>query len=198
MPDADKRVFDYFASNEDTAEEVDYLAFASYAFAKFEWFEKFLVQNGVEPTRAEIDKWIAELPDSRLKEIHDNASRVFRNAARLYMDDRVKLAEAKAVSASIRDEVKRHNEVLEGYVRRATSFKDNLPANIGVGILSSVIFSVVIIVASLIFTKDPSPIALYKSFGPSDTAPHPAPLPPTPRLTPPAVPTTPLPPAKGS
>ena len=173
MPDADKRIFDYFARNEETAQEVDYLAFASYAFSKFEWLEKFVDRNGVEPTQAEIEKWVAELPDSRLDEIHNNASRVFRNAARIYMADRIKRAQDEAVSASVFSELARHNAAVEGFVKRVTSFSANLLPNIGVGILSSVIFSIVIIVASLIFTKDPSPIALYKSFAPSDAVPAP-------------------------
>lgn len=99
------------------------------------------------------------------------ASRVFRNAARIYMAERVKEAQAKAVLDSIDTKIKRHNLALERTVRSATSFRENLLPNIGSGILSSVIFSIVIILASLIFTRDSSPIAIYKSM----TAPGPAP-----------------------
>lgn len=162
MPIADKRVFDYFSANEETAQEVDYLAFASYAFAKFEWYERFLSQHGTEPDQAELDKWADELPDSRLDEIHSNATRVFRSAARIYMAERIKEAEAKAISGSVLSEVQRSNKEVERYVRAATSFSKNLLPNIGLGILTSFIFSVFIILASLIFTSDPSPIALYK------------------------------------
>ena len=170
MPDADRRIFDYFAANAETAQEVDYLAYASYAFAKFEWFDKYVARHGVEPDQAEIDRWVSELPDSRLDELHDAASRVFRSAARIYMAERMKEAQAKAVLDSIDTEIKRHNLALERTVRSATSFRENLLPNIGIGILSSVIFSIVIILASLIFTKDPSPISIYKSM----TAPAPA------------------------
>ncbi len=170
MPDADRRIFDYFAANAETAQEVDYLAYASYAFAKFEWFEKYVDRHGVEPDQAEIDRWVAELPDSRLDEIHDTASRVFHSAASLYMAERMEQARVQAVLDSIDTEIRRHNAALERTVRSATSFRENLLPNIGAGILSSVIFSIVIILASLIFTRDPSPIAIYKSM----TAPGPA------------------------
>ena len=163
MPDADRRVFDYFAENAETAREVDYLTYASYAFSKFEWSRKYLEQNGREPTQAEMDKWADELPDSRLDEIHDAASRVFQSAAQAYMADQVREATRRAVLTSIDTEIKRHNGAVEGMIRSATSFRSNLWPNIGVSLLSSFIFSIVIILASAIVTKDPSPLALIKS-----------------------------------
>ncbi len=162
MPDADRRIFDYFSRNAETAEEVDYLAYASYAFSKFEWFQKYLEQNGREPTQAEADKWIDELPDSRLDEIHSAASRVFRSAARAYMADPMREAQRKAVLESINTEIRRHNQSIEATVTSATSFKANFWPNVGLSILSSFIFSLVLIVSSVIVTKDPSPIALLR------------------------------------
>ena len=174
MPDADRRVFDYFAENTETAQEVDYLAYASYAFSKFEWFQKYLNQNGREPTQAETDKWADELPDSRLDEIHDSDSRVFRSAARAYMAESMKEAQRSAILRSIDTEIKRHNTKVEATVISSTSFRTNFWPNVGLSILSSFIFSIVLIVSSVIVTKDPSPIALLKGLfsgqpSPADT-----------------------------
>jgi hypothetical protein len=163
VPKSDREVYQYFADNELTLQEVDYLAYASFAVAKFDWFDKFIDTHGREPTQDEINAWISELPDSRLDEIHDTARRVFRSAAREYMAEQMKAAEKRAVDTSILAEIVRHNKQTTDYVRSKMSFWRNLFPNIGIGFVSSVIFAVVIILASLIFTRDPSPIALYKS-----------------------------------
>ena len=185
MSDPDRRIFEYFADNIDTAQEVDYLAFAAYAFAKFEWYDKFKSQNGADPDQNEVNKWVSELPDSRLDEIHQTAGRVFRNAAREYMAEEIKIKIQKAISASIDTEIKRHNKIIEDHLASSTSFKSNVLPNAGYGIISSFIFAVIIILASLIVTKDPSPIALYKQFAPGVSAPtvagpSPIPAPPAP------------------
>jgi len=52
-------------------------------------------------------------------------------------------------------------------VRSATSFSRNLPGNIAVGVASSFPFARLLILASLLFNKAPSPIALYQKLAPS-------------------------------
>lgn len=169
MPSSDREVYRYFEANVDTAREIDYLAYAAFAVAKFDWFDKFATTQARAPTQDEVDAWISQLPDSRLDEIHDAAGQVFRTAAREYMAERMERAAQKAVRDSVHAEIARHNKQIEEFVRSATSFSRNLIPNVGIGIISAFIFSVIIIIASLIFTRDPSPLALYKSIDRSDS-----------------------------
>jgi hypothetical protein len=149
MPNNDREVYDYFRRNAATPVEADALAYASYAFDKYEWIAK-LEQRGKAPTPEEIDIWIADLPNSRLDEIQRNALALFRATIASY----VKPAEDRAYRNGQQDAIIRQIEV-------ATSFWRNLPGNIAVGLVSSFAFALLLIAASLVFNKDPSPIALY-------------------------------------
>ncbi len=150
MPNNDREVFEYFRRDEDTSAEVDSLAYASYAFDKYEWMSK-LEQSGKVVTPEDVDRWIAELPDSRLDEIQENAFAFFRKTVATYIEE----AEVRAYQRGQQDAIVQQ-------VERATSFWRNLPGNIAVGIVSSFAFALLLIAASLVFNKDPSPIAFYQ------------------------------------
>jgi hypothetical protein len=152
MPANDREVFEYFQRDDDTISEVELLAYASYALDKYEWMKKFEELHGTSPTQAEIDDWINHLPDSRLEETFDQALSFFDTAAREFLKDEIDTATKKAVDDSILSEVKRH-----------TSFRSTWLLNVFCGIVASLAFSLLVIVMSLIFSHDPSPIALFKT-----------------------------------
>jgi hypothetical protein len=166
MPANDKEVFDYFRKDASTLAEVDYLAYASYAFDKFAWMEKFTELTGAPASAAQVDHWIAQLPDSRLDEIQQAAVDYFDRAARTYMKPETERAIEEAVNRSILSAV-----------QSATSFKQTFWPNLFVGIVASFAFAVIIIVASSIFARDPSPLALYKAIVPNQSAPSATQLP---------------------
>ncbi len=153
MPNTDREVFAYFRKDEDTSPEVDALAYASYAFDKYEWMAKFEERTGKVPTPEEVELWISDLPDSRLDEIQRNALAFFRDTVSTYVEE----AEAKAFQAGMQDAIVRR-------VEQATAFWRNLPGNLAVGIASSFVFALLLVLASIVFTKDPSPVALYQKF----------------------------------
>jgi hypothetical protein len=161
MPNTDREVFAYFRRDEDTSPEVDALAYAADAFDKYEWMTKVEKRDGKVPAGAEIDRWISELPDSRLDEIQQNALAFFRKTVSTYVEE----AEERAFRAGQQDAIVRQ-------VERATSFWRNLPGNLTVGIVSSFVFALLLVLASVVFNKDPSPIALYEKLAaPAATTP---------------------------
>jgi len=158
MPKTDREVFEYFRSDPETSVEVDNLAYASFAFHKYEWMEQFASLRGRQPTQAEENQWISELPDSRLDEIRDVAYLAFEAAADGYLRERIEQERKTAVEQSILTEI-----------RQFTSFWRNFGPNLLIGIAASVAFSLLLIVMASIFADDPSPIALYKQIAPANS-----------------------------
>ena len=157
MPANDREVFDYFRNNEETSIEIDHLAYAAYAFDKYEWMKHFEALKGKPPTIAEENEWISQLPETRLNDIRVDAYRFFEDAARSYMRDEIEAENKKAINSSILREI-----------RQFTSFGHNWLQNIFLGIVASFAFSIIVIIMGVIFAHDPSPIALYKEIAPSE------------------------------
>jgi hypothetical protein len=163
----DREVHEYFYSRPDTPPEVAALAYAGYAEAKYDWAAHFEGREGRSPTAQEVDRWIADLPNSRLDGLRDAAVSLFDLAARAYL-----AADMDEVARAARDEaIVRQVSAIEGRVRKATSFWRTLLPNLVVGVFASLIFSVLIIVAAMIFAKDPSPFALLRSLQPPPASP---------------------------
>jgi len=177
LPATDREVFEYFRSDPDTPVEVDNLAYASYAFDKYEWMKRFEEINGSPPTAQQENDWINQLPKSRLDEIRTEAYRFFDYAAKRYMKEEIEEAKEEAINSSILDEVK-----------RATSFWSTFFPNLFIGVVASLAFSFLVIACGYIFNDDPSPIGFFKSLIPPAhviTNPQVSPLPtPTPQLPP--------------
>ncbi len=53
MPANDREVFAYFRNQKETSTEIDHLAYASYAYDKYQWMERFEELNQRAPTLAE-------------------------------------------------------------------------------------------------------------------------------------------------
>ncbi len=162
MPANDKEVFDYFGKDPATRREIDFLAYASFAFDKFAWMDRFQELHDRSPTAEEIDAWINQLPESRLDEIQEWAVRFFDDAATAYADEKIRQATEQAVRESILNEVRAHTTNVLNTVQSATSFKNTWWQQLLVGLFASFLVALLIIVASAIFARDPSPLALYK------------------------------------
>jgi hypothetical protein len=174
MPASDREVFSYFGRDPDTALEVDYLAFATFSSDKFDWMKKFEENRRRPPTPEEVELWISELPDSRLEDIRASAESTFDAAARAYLEDeikeRVERAIAESISSNVRESnealrlaVSAHNDATLSRVRGFTSFRESWPTNVAIGVASSFVFALIIIAASLIYHRDPSPLAIVKA-----------------------------------
>jgi len=156
MPASDREVFDYFRRDPRSPPAADALAYASFSFDKYEWMAKREEISGTAPTGEQVDQWISELPYSRLDEIQHNALEFFEQT----LSDYVLPARADGYQAGKQD-------AIVSRVTEATSFWKNLPGNIAVGVVSSFAFAVILILASIVFNKDPSPIAFYGKLSPA-------------------------------
>jgi hypothetical protein len=116
-----------------------------------QWISKREKSSGTAPTAEQVDQWISELPDSRLDEIQRTAIDFFEQT----IADYVLLARADGYHAG-------KDDAIVSRVTEATSFWKNLPGNIAVGVVSSFAFAVILILAAVVFNKDPSPIAFYE------------------------------------
>jgi hypothetical protein len=167
MPSNDREVFEYFSKKPDTSVAVDHLAYASYAFDKYEWMKRFEELQGKAPSESETNNWISHLPNSRLDEIHDDAYIFFEWSARKFMAEEVELEKKKAVDESILKEIERFTSGNAAKIENFVSFKNNWIQNTFIGVISSLFFSVLVIIMAAIFAHDPSPIALYKAIAPA-------------------------------
>jgi hypothetical protein len=172
MPESDYEVFEHFRSDYGSTREIALLAYARYAQDKYDWIAQRLTKSGEAPTEGEITKWISDLPNSRLAEIHVGAIDTFRRAAEVYMATRIAEERTKAVNESILGSVEAMAQRVETTAKRAedtaarferaTSFRETWLANVFVGIIASFGFTVIVLLGAAIYRKDPSPFALYK------------------------------------
>ena len=173
MPDGDREVFDYFRSAESTSAEIDYLAFASYSYDKFDWMDHFEGLNGRSPTAEEVQNWVRQLPPARLDEMREWAETFFDRAARAYLESEIKkrldrqqrsglLASVRDTNIALQRSVKDSNQAVAAAVERSLSLRNTWLSGVVIGVASSAAFAILIYLASLIYTHDPSPIALIK------------------------------------
>jgi hypothetical protein len=54
--------------------------------AKFDWMAKFEEKSGETPTQQQIDRWISELPDSRLDDLKQTAVDVLNVTYSTYVE----------------------------------------------------------------------------------------------------------------
>jgi hypothetical protein len=157
VPESDQEVFEHFRSDyPGNSREVALLAYAKYAQDKYDWINQRLARGGGIPTEAEITKWIADLPNSRLSEIHSGALNLFREAAETYMTARIEEERIKAVDGSILNRI----DSMAKRVEHATSGRAMWWTNVLAGIVASVLFT--LFVGAAIYRRDPSPFALFK------------------------------------
>jgi len=159
MPENDREVFRYFQTDPKSRVSVDSPEYAAFALAKCDWMAKFEEKSGKTPTQQHIDRWISELPDSRLNDLKQTAVDVLNVTYSTYVEQ----ARLAGYKAGKDDAVIRRVEL-------ATSFWRNLPGNIAVGVTSS--FALLLILVSLLFNKDPSPIARYRKLSASPASPQ--------------------------
>ena len=172
MPETDKEVFEYFFGKQDISQAVAGLAYAAYAFDKYAWVDKQTSRRGHTPIDSEVTEWIASLPDSTLDKLVTEADDLFDRASKIYLGPAIEeqkvLAAKQATEGKVEETLRTISiscDQTQTRVRQFTSFYQNLIPNIGVGLISSFLFVGLVIVASLIFARDPSPIALAKHLG---------------------------------
>ena len=102
----DHEVFDYLFSNKETPSEIDYFAYAKFAFRKREWIKHFRAENEESPSQEEINHWIGQLTDYDFRQMTEEAADFFDGAARAYLEDFIDAEKKRAIDASIVKDVK--------------------------------------------------------------------------------------------
>jgi hypothetical protein len=159
MPESDQEIFEHFRSDyRDSSREIALLAYARYAQDKYDWVNQKLKKDGRVPTENEIARWISELPNSRLSEIHNGAINMFSVAAEEYMKPRMEDERARAVERSILGQV----AAMAQRVERATSFRTTVFPNLVIGVVASFVFALIVLICAVIFRRDLSIFAPFK------------------------------------
>ena len=134
MPASEAEVFEHLSASKDTPAEIDFLAYAIFAFQKREWMRHYADHHqNVAPTQADVDNWISNLTAFNFSEMQDAAVNMFDGAARAYLADEMHAAQQDAFRASIIREVK-----------SAGSFWKQLALALTTAILAPVILGVII------------------------------------------------------
>lgn len=162
MPANDREVYDRFNARPDDPPEVIALAYAGYAKAKYDWVAHIEAREGRPPSPEAVDRWIADLPDSRLEDLRQDAIDFFDLAARAYMAADLERAVEQARDDVLVREVRASNQQVQARVEKATGFGRTFWPNLFIGVVASFAFSLLVILATLIFTRDPSPFALFR------------------------------------
>jgi hypothetical protein len=79
-----REVFEFFAhgTGEDYAPEVALLAFGAFAAELYEWSDHEQRRRGGPPTTEDVEAWIMQIPDARLRRIREETQEAFGLAAR--------------------------------------------------------------------------------------------------------------------
>lgn len=90
MPSNDREVWVSIVSGNGQAPELNYLTYATYSFEKYEWYDQIEKTKGKPPTAGEINDWISQITETRIKAWRETSARAFDLAARTYMNDEMR------------------------------------------------------------------------------------------------------------
>lgn len=149
MPANPREVFDFLTkeSGEEHPQEVNLLAYGAFAAELYEWVEHEEHRQGRSPTEDEVNAWIAQLPDNRLRRIRDEALESFGLAAKEFLRPEVERQRREAVERSILAEV-----------RRFTGGLRSFGLNVAAGLVAAVIFAALALGFYYYVKADPSPL----------------------------------------
>jgi hypothetical protein len=102
MPKSDLEVFERLTQDADTATEIDFIAYAMFAFEKKEWIEHHVKISGHPPTQEQIDSWISNITDFQFQNMREKAIDFFDDSARNYLEEEIAQAKHNTVHLMIR------------------------------------------------------------------------------------------------
>lgn len=106
MPSNDREVFDHLRTGNEAGQQIDFLAYALFAFEKSEWISHFESTRGRQPHPVEIDAWIGDITPYQFAGMRQKAADLFDAAARSYMREEIEGLEERALNSAIVAEVK--------------------------------------------------------------------------------------------
>lgn len=155
MPKNDREVWDLVVSGShgnSKFRELNYLTYAIYSFEKFEWYEQIEKEKSQPPSATEINEWISQITETRVKAWRESAARTFDEAARSYQKDELERNRRAIIDSSIVSEL-RHDlnefksivQNIAENVRKSTSFGGALFLSFLTAILTPIILGLIIV-----------------------------------------------------
>jgi hypothetical protein len=142
MAKDDREVFQHLcAVSEDLSEEIAFLTYAIYAREKYEWFARRTDETGTAPSLTDVNRWIADITESRYVSMRERAAQLFDAASWQYLRPKIEVDREDFLRKSILTEV-----------RAAGALWRQLFFSVVAAILTPLILGVVI-VAALTYEK---------------------------------------------
>jgi hypothetical protein len=101
MPKSDLEVFERLTQDADTATEINFIAYAMFAFEKKEWIEHHVKISGHPPTQEQIDSWISNITDFQFQNMREKAIDFFDDSARNYLEEEIAQAKQEVLESAI-------------------------------------------------------------------------------------------------
>lgn len=139
-------VYDELVGNNDTSWLLGLVAFAVVEEQKIEWIKHHSTHNGGAPSADQIQQWYAQLPPGAVLRAKGTAE----NALALYSTEVV-----EEVSEETRKEIE--SGVLVSEIRDLKRFWPQFGVNLAGGLISSLLFALLLVALALILFKSPSP-----------------------------------------
>jgi hypothetical protein len=152
MPSNDREVWVAILSEGTGPKELLYLAYAIYSFEKYEWYNKIERDRGEPPTAKEIDEWISQITESRIRGWRDNAGRAFDAVAQDYMkvqltrnrQDIIDSHVINSVESNLGQYSRQFHQCLTE-LRKSSSFGKQLAIGVFIAIMSPIILGLIIL-----------------------------------------------------
>lgn len=164
MPSNDREVWVAIVSGNGDAPELNYLTYAIYSFEKYEWFDQTERAKGKPPTAGEINDWIVQITETRIKAWRESAARTFDLAARTYMRDEVTRERQAAVEDRLISTVKVSLDSFSKELGKSGSLWRQIIIGFFIAILSPIILGVIIL-ALQAADRWPTPGGVAQSVG---------------------------------
>ncbi|WP_127169825.1 hypothetical protein [Xanthomonas sp. BRIP62415] len=127
------------------------LAFATIEEQRIEWMRHYETKNGALPSDQLVHDWYLQQPSGVLL----RASGAAESALQLYAQE-----VASTLEEDYRQEIQQSTLIRE--IRSHNRFWPQFGANVAAGLVSTLIFSVVLVILAAVVLKDPSPVALIR------------------------------------
>lgn len=127
------------------------VAFAVLEEQRIEWMRHMESKTSSLPTSQQIREWYEQQPKSALLRARGTAE----NALKVY---------AEEVAATIEEDYKKEilDDVVVREIRANNKFWPQFGANVAAGLVSTLVFSLLLVLLAFLVFQDPSPVAMVK------------------------------------
>jgi hypothetical protein len=168
MPESIRELYDAICAEvaiQKLTPALEHYAVGWVLFDIFERAEHEEARLGTSLSSAEFDKLALEITPGRIKRGVDEAQDEFGKAAASFMDHEMQNRIEDGINRSVVSEVKSvvsQVSIIKSQIDASINSPKAFFINVAAGLIGAAGFAVILIVASIIWDRDPSPIALAK------------------------------------